>query len=277
MEQINNTPISDSHSETEIESKPNTPKSYIKFNDYYLIETEDFHRIYDNFVLQYTSVNDRLTPEGKERYKIWKRKMVCDYYIDPYITHEEMTYGVDTLRKLNKLRFNTYLESRERKLYEDSDYQKLKDLKIGDPIYYRPYYNQQEPKLYYKKVNRYKGEISKVYKGKWKGHFDIRIGSEHFRRVSFVNVETREVVCYFGVHIPKELKQMDTKQLLYELKSTYCYFYDYHADEYSIHGTGFTRESIKAELSTREHVNIGKKQTREERRLKSMYAKKSKK
>lgn len=141
--------------------------SYIKFKEYYLIDNEDYHILYDNLVASYKSY--RLTLEGEKKYKIWKRKIICDYYLEPYITHEEIIYDKETLKKLNDLRFKSFKNIKENKIRENSKYQKLIDLSLGEPIYYRPYFNQPRPKLYYKETNNYKGEIIKIYKGKWLG------------------------------------------------------------------------------------------------------------
>ena len=181
--------------------------------------------------------------------------MICDYYINPYVTHEELSYDVDTLKKINQLRFDSFLGSKDRIVTEDFKYQQLKNLVIGSYIYFRPQYNKPRPKLYYKESYQYKGEITKVYKSKWKGYFDIRIGSEHFRKVDYKSLYTREIKSYATVNVPKKVKQMSTEELLHELRFNYSY-YEYDCGDYR----EFDRETIKAELSTREHVTTNKKQ-----------------
>lgn len=99
--------------------------------------------------------------------------------------------------------------------------------------------------------------------------FDIRIGSEYFKKVDFNSIDKRVVSNYSNIKIPKELKEMSTKNLLHKLRSSFHNPYCNH--------TVYDYNILKAELSTRENIPSGKKQTREERRNKTLHSKKSKK
>jgi hypothetical protein len=227
--------------------------SYVKWESYYLVDSEEFYKIFKALITKNNYFWNKELKESDE-YKIWKRKVIADFYANFYITSEEQIYPIEQLKKLNDLRLQQELAKGEKsKHFKDSRLDKAKEWKIGHLITYTQTDKEKQPS-YYKETNRFKGEIVFIHtkKGVSKGIFDIRIGNQIIKEVSYKDLTCRRLEDYSDVEIPTKLKEMSTKDLLHELRCAYTPSYNYCANMYGY--TVYTHRELKAELSTREHI-----------------------
>jgi hypothetical protein len=244
-----------------MEHTPNTEQeqeievqSYVKFDGYYLIDKEDYHLIYKRLInnKHYLSNKDMFSSED---FKIWRRKVIAEFYADFYITSEESIYDAEQLRKLNLLRLEQEIKKDEKsKYFYCEELEKAKKWELGHFITYRQSDKKKQPKKYYKETTLFKGVVTRVYtkKGVSTGVFDIRIGEETFRKIGYKSLTCRQCEDYSDVTIPDELEEMTTRDLLKELEWSRKPWYGY-SDRYYYHTT-YDYRAIKAVLATREHI-----------------------
>lgn len=224
--------------------------SFVKFDGYYLIDTEDYHLIYKRLINNKHYSTNKEMFESTE-YKFWRRAVIAEFYADFYITSEELTYKnkPEQLRKINHLRLNQEIEKGKKSKYYFSEHlEKSKKWEIGHYIHYKVYDIM-------KGSTDYKGEIYYIYKkkGMSTGIFDIKVGKKIFKKIGYEDLSCRKSEDYRNVIIPEDLKEMTTKELLQELNDSRKPWYHYR-DSYYYNHTIYEYKAIKAELSTREHI-----------------------
>jgi len=229
--------------------------TYVKFDQYYLTDKDDYHLIYKRLINNKHYLSNKDMFESEE-YKIWRRKVIADYYADSYVTTEEMSRSAEELKKLNLLRLEQEINKAEKsKYFYCEELEKAKKWELGHFITYKQSDKTKQPKNYFKETTMFKGVITRVYtkKGVSTGVFDIRIGEESFKNVSYKELTCRQSEDYSNITIPEELEEMTTRDLLNELKWSRKPSYYYQDSYYHTH-TVYDDRAIKAVLATREHV-----------------------
>ena len=229
--------------------------SFVKFDQYYLIDKTDYQLIFKQLINNKHYLSNKEMFESNE-YKLWRRKVIADFYADFYVTTEESIYEPEQLRKLNDLRLNKEINLAEKSKYYFSErLENAKKWEIGHFITYSQSDTKKQPKNYFKETTEFKGMVTFKHtrKGRATGLFDIRIGEETFTKVSYKELTCRQSEDYSDVTIPEELEEMSTRDLLKELEWSRKPWYGYQDSYYYTH-TVYDYRAIKAVLATREHI-----------------------
>jgi len=227
-----------------IKAEPTSHK-IVKLYGLYLVDEEEYKTAFNE------SVKIEFGDKAKyfdKAFPKWKENVIKEYMRKPFVTDEELRYNKPELKKLNKLRLEAFRRTVKAK-YIDPLFLESKKLKSGSQIWYTPSLSNPKPKKYFKPNQyRFKGEVTKVHKGKNIGFFDIKVGSETFRRIDYHAIQERTVENHSNVVIPDSVKKMSTKELYNELKL-------YRPNKFYYHYGGLISEpALRAELSTREHI-----------------------